>query len=133
MSSLSKKEYQKRWREAHPGYWAARDRAWRKANPEYTKERSRKWRKENPEKVREYTRNYRLRKVYGLTVEEYEARLKAQKNRCAICQKKLTRPNLDHCHKTGKVRGFLCTSCNNGLGAFKDKPDLLMRAAEYLR
>lgn len=50
---------------------------------------------------------------------------------CAIClgTKKLC---IDHCHKTGRVRGALCASCNNMLGQAKDRVDLLLRAIEYL-
>ena len=38
----------------------------------------------------------------------------------------------DHNHGTGEFRGFLCDSCNTGLGKFRDDPDLLARAIEYL-
>lgn len=40
---------------------------------------------------------------------------------------------IDHCHDTGKVRGLLCMSCNIGLGAFKDVPELLFVAYLYLK
>jgi hypothetical protein len=39
---------------------------------------------------------------------------------------------IDHCHKTGKIRGLLCKNCNQGLGQFKDNIDLLLSAAKYL-
>lgn len=41
--------------------------------------------------------------------------------------------NRDHCHSTGSFRGLLCTGCNRGLGYFRDSPELLERAARYLR
>jgi hypothetical protein len=54
---------------------------------------------------------------------------------CEICGDKLTGKNkhLDHNHKTGKYRGALCNLCNTGLGHFKDNPELLILAAEYLK
>jgi hypothetical protein len=39
---------------------------------------------------------------------------------------------LDHCHKTGAFRGWLCARCNTGLGMFKDSPRLLQCGADYL-
>ena len=67
----------------------------------------------------------------GLTVEEIEQIRQKQGNMCAIC----TSPNptdLDHCHKTGTVRYLLCQHCNRGLGAFKDNPTLLRKAADLM-
>jgi hypothetical protein len=40
---------------------------------------------------------------------------------------------VDHNHKTGKIRGMLCNHCNRGLGHFRDDPELLTFAAEYLK
>jgi len=64
-----------------------------------------------------------------------------QNGKCAICKKPETRKtgnkirelSIDHCHKTGKVRGLLCDSCNNGLGRFKDSVKLLESALKYLK
>jgi hypothetical protein len=82
---------------------------------------------------------YRNRINYGLEPEQFEAMLIAQDRRCKICNEKDPLGqwghrvlNVDHCHKTGKVRGLLCVKCNHGLGNFKDTPTLLRRAADYL-
>ncbi len=56
---------------------------------------------------------------------------------CPIC-KKITIPGLnskvvlDHDHNTGRVRGWICDSCNTGLGRFKDDVNLLKSAINFL-
>lgn len=71
---------------------------------------------------------------YGLTIEEIEA---MAADGCMICgtfdwRGRHDRPHVDHDHKTGKVRGVLCSECNYGLGKFKDDPALLKAAIDYL-
>lgn len=39
---------------------------------------------------------------------------------------------IDHCHTTGKIRGLLCTNCNNMLGKAKDNVEVLKKAISYL-
>lgn len=87
-------------------------------------------------------KNIKLKNVYGITIEDYEKLLDKQKNVCAICEKpESTKHNLgmvkqlavDHCHKTGKVRGLLCSHCNTALGKFYDNEDYLIAATEYLQ
>lgn len=81
----------------------------------------------------------RLRR-YGISLDEYNTLLAFQNGKCAICGStksaarfgKTNDLDVDHCHKTGKVRGLLCSTCNNGLGCFKDDPELLHKAIAYL-
>jgi hypothetical protein len=78
----------------------------------------------------------RSRKSYsGFTQEEYEAKLKEQNYRCAICNSE-THNGInwcaDHCHSTGTKRGVLCYKCNVGLGYFKDNVESLENAIMYL-
>jgi hypothetical protein len=70
----------------------------------------------------------------GLSADEYNAMLERQGNQCAICGTPSTGRVLclDHCHATGKVRGLICNLCNFGLGKFKDNPESLRRAAQYI-
>ncbi len=79
------------------------------------------------------TRRYALK--YGVTVEWYEAKLKEQGGRCAICLEKPAgsrRLAIDHCHQTGRARGLLCFLCNSALGRFDDSPERLRRATAYI-
>jgi hypothetical protein len=77
-------------------------------------------------------RHYKLRLKYGIGAAEVDAMVARQGGVCAICEE---RPavQVDHDHKTGKVRGILCDGCNGGLGAFGEDLDLMERAAKYLK
>jgi len=76
-------------------------------------------------------RKYHLWRRYGLTLDDFNALLTAQAQKCAICG--ATDPeHVDHDHESGHVRGLLCFNCNGGLGQFKDNASNLRKAAEYL-
>ena len=83
-------------------------------------------------------RDEALIRKYGMTSIEVENMVEKQQHRCFICERKfnskdkLTKPNVDHCHKSGKIRGILCGKCNMALGLFRDNPLVLQRAAKYL-
>lgn len=100
--------------------------------------RTRKWYKKNGTTVNYKTkvREAWFQKHYGLSLEECTKKLADQNNRCAICQVKLLESgygtHLDHCHKTGKLRMFLCSNCNRGLGHFMDSTKNLKAAITYL-
>ncbi|MDT0437482.1 MULTISPECIES: endonuclease VII domain-containing protein [Streptomyces] len=72
-----------------------------------------------------------LMRQYGITEAERDALIEAQVGVCCICLK-APPEHVDHCHKTGRVRGVLCFSCNAALGQFKDRPDAIRRAAAYV-
>lgn len=75
-------------------------------------------------------------KQYGLSYNDYQYMIYLQENRCAICNKHQNTLSvtmaIDHCHDSGQVRGLLCSSCNLGLGNFKDNPENLQAAIQYL-
>lgn len=94
----------------------------------------------NKEKLRDLT----YQRKFGITIDEYNTLFEIQKGVCKICNNPETKVNrkstglvkrlaVDHCHKTGKVRGLLCQDCNVGLGAFKDNTELIKRAIDYLQ
>lgn len=98
--------------------------------------------RDDPEHKRNHMlaqRRWHLKKNYGITIEDFSAMLDAQGGGCAICGSKQdpaepkTRMVVDHCHRTGKVRGILCDLCNTAIGKFKDDTSLLMSAINYIQ
>jgi hypothetical protein len=68
---------------------------------------------------------------YGIGAAEVDAMIEAQGGLCAICRERKPE-HVDHDHETGKNRGITCSCCNQGLGNFRDRIDLLELAADYL-
>ncbi len=78
--------------------------------------------------------NRNRRFFYGMAPGQFEEMLADQDHKCWICKTSLieARGHVDHCHKTGKIRGILCRLCNGGLGFFRDNPESLAAAIRYL-
>jgi len=142
-------EYEQRkiWGKANPDKVKENNSTYRKANLELLKRKKNTWYDANAEHVKakakarikadpEKYRNHQLTRKYGLTVEQFEKMLEQQNGSCAICKRHKSNFNrnldTDHCHKTGIVRGILCSTCNKMLGMFKDDPEVLRSGAEYL-
>mgnify|MGYP003393033431 CR=1 FL=1 len=86
-------------------------------NTDGYKDKRRDYYLKNKKAHRERAFKNNLKRQYGLSLEDYKEMLRVQDNRCAICKddffSSLTkRPEVDHCHDTGKVRGLLCKECN---------------------
>jgi hypothetical protein len=76
-----------------------------------------------------------LKWKYGITIEQYEAMVEAQEGHCAMCERRHTksRPlHVDHCHKTGVVRGLLCIRCNLLIGHAGDDPAEALRLVQSM-
>ena len=69
---------------------------------------------------------------YGISEAEFAARIEAQGGKCPVCKEDLSKPCIDHDHKTNQIRGIVCSGCNFGIGHFKDSPERLRAAALYL-
>jgi hypothetical protein len=107
-------------------------RAWRAANPEKYKSSILRGTRNRSYEAR---RNTNLRTKYGITLIQYNEMNKAQGGVCALCSKPPKSRNLDvdHCHKTGRVRGLLCPTCNSAiLGHIESKGITLEQLAAYL-
>ena len=81
-------------------------------------------------------RNSQYIRKYNITLQQYDDMLAKQDGHCAICDAVHnadgTRLCVDHDHKTGKIRGILCTACNTLLGYVNDDISILAKAIDYL-
>ena len=76
-------------------------------------------------------RGYHLKRRYGISSVEADDMLAGQGGLCGICRA-APAVHVDHDHVTGAVRALLCFNCNGGLGQFRDDPDVLRAAADYV-
>lgn len=86
---------------------------------------------------------YRIKKKYGLDMEEYKEILKKQDNKCAACFRSFeeVRPCVDHDHTCcpgqetcgGCLREILCINCNTALGQVNDSIEHLEFLINYVR
>lgn len=95
------------------------------------------------ESRKQYRRNWRLKKKYGIDEEGFGVLWVAFRGKCGICKidlkssvgrrgQPLDVAVVDHDHATGNLRGLLCNGCNKGLGLFKDNPETLRAAANWV-
>lgn len=111
-------------------------------NPSHTKETwaayMRDYRKKNPSKMKAID----LKKRFGISLEQYNTMLAEQAGVCKICSLPETaldhrtlKPRnmaVDHCHKTNRIRGLLCSDCNMAIGLLKEDLSLFQKASKYL-
>jgi hypothetical protein len=92
-----------------------------------------------------YHRKWYVTKNYGITWKKYKEALATQDNRCFVCRIKFKisdnrtgrRPHrnravIDHCHRTGRIRGILCGHCNIALGCLFEDPKIIRALADYV-
>ena len=87
-----------------------------------------------------YRRAIHLRRLYKITLEQYDAMFESRKGLCDICHQqethllhnKVISLAVDHNHTNGKIRGLLCHDCNIAIGYFKDDVERIRSAARFL-
>jgi len=103
---------------------AERSARYRKEHPSYSK-------RDNEKRFPRYIKN-----KYGIDIKIYNEMARDQKGLCAICGKKNSRGYrlvVDHNHKSKKIRGLLCQSCNLMIGSAHESPFILQQASTYIR
>ena len=116
---------------------AERDKEYRHKNNPKIRQKQNEWRNTHPEHVKAMAKRTTLRINHGLTPEQHKQIWISQVGCCALCSKPVVYEKIcvDHNHITGKMRGFLCRTCNTGLGSFysdEKGTELLEKAVEYI-
>jgi hypothetical protein len=99
-------------------------------NPDKVKESAKRWKENNLAYYKRMCRESKLKRLYGLTIEQYDDMLLKQNGLCCLCSNPAQ--VVDHCHITNKVRGLLCHMCNKGLQRLKDNIETMEKAIKYL-
>ena len=83
----------------------------------------------------ETQRVLRIKKFFNISIEEYDRVFEFQGGLCAICRQppKSARLAVDHCHKTGLIRGLLCPWCNRAIALFRDNLERFENAVAYFK
>ena len=131
---------QRRYRESHKEQIKAAARRYRETHREQISEYARrKWQTDPDHREKHRVRNRRsqrkmvFKRIYGISLEDYDVMFERQGGACAICKRTGLTLCVDHCHLTGEVRGLLCIRCNSAIGFCSDDPTLLQAAAAYLQ
>lgn len=80
-------------------------------------------------------REQRYKRFFNITIEEYDRILAHQNGVCAICKQpsKNVRLAVDHDHKTGLIRGLLCSWCNRAISKFRDDVTKFENTVAYFK
>ena len=140
MVSIEKRRArQKRYRDTHKEKIRIREQQYYLANKERINARHKRswkiWYLKNGDRLRTKMRQRAREKSYGVSPSKLAQLLAIQNGRCAICKTPIQGKeiNVDHCHKSKRIRGLLCRTCNTGLGCFKDDLQNLVNAIVYLK
>ena len=109
---------------------------YKKKYTERNRERIAKYQKKYREENRESKIAHYYLSKYGLTPEQRADMFQKQEGKCAICRNPFQNAlytHVDHDHKTGKVRGMLCYSCNLLIGFAREDESVLLAAINYIK
>lgn len=134
-----------KWNKEHPERFRQLKKEYRLRNLEKIKENNRKWRLSPSGKkwMEEYRKKYRNTPEIKQRYKEYMSKWHLNRrekivgskkpSKCPVCKRSGIRICVDHDHKTGKIRGWLCDKCNVTLGRVDDSPKILMALIKYLK
>lgn len=95
---------------------------WREQNKDYTKAYNKEWYDKNLREHAPKRKEKHLKHYFGLTLEQFNEKVKAQDGKCEICKCDLDMgkaTHVDHDHYTDTVRDILCHNCNTKYGWYE--------------
>lgn len=129
------KTYRERTLEARKAY----SRDYYLKNKATVRAKNEKWKKDNPQRFAELTRSWQAKNPLKLQASAHKyqklpAPTRPEPSLCECCGKPPTKKHLvlDHCHATNEFRGWICYSCNVGLGHLGDNLEGVRKALSYL-
>ena len=131
----------KKYRQTHRTEIVAYQRAYYRARKKELAVKRRVYRQTHKAKVALQDRGYQFKRLYGITLADFNAMRRKQRGLCALCRKPMSFTSgrgafeavVDHCHKTGRVRGLIHSRCNAFLARAGDSSAYLKQAIKYLR
>jgi hypothetical protein len=87
-------------------------------------------RKEWLKNKKDYIREYGLKKRYGISASEWQKMCDKQNAKCASCGR-VKKLEVDHNHKTGKIRELLCRECNLSYGKLNEDVNIIQGLLRY--
>lgn len=131
------KEYSKKYRESHKDESSIYQKEYRLKNLTKITEQKKLYYSNNRDRLKLVLKNNHLKRSYGITLTDKLFMLERQNSRCLICLifMEFKDSCVDHNHVTGKVRGLLCNSCNQGIGFLKadNGSKLFLKTIDYLK
>jgi len=131
-SSEKGKAYKAKWRKDNLQHRLECEKERYRKNPERVKRNVSNWKAKNPDRYKLNLRSAYLKRKYGITLAQYDALMTKQNGCCAICRDKHPKLCIDHCHKTGVVRGLLCQNCNSAIGFLREDMGVWREVCNYL-
>jgi hypothetical protein len=133
LSTETRRQNRARWLKRNGAQYV---KDYNKKNKERLLQLNYAWKEKNNEARKLHARRSLLKRLYGITLEQYDELLLKQDNSCAVCKRhkdEFTKSlAVDHDHKTGEIRGALCTHCNRTIIGRNRNAEIFMNAYQYL-
>ena len=122
---MSDKEYMKQYRQKNKEHISANRREYYAKNREKILEQK----KASYDPIK--TKDQRLKREYGISLDDYDKLKEGQQNKCACCGGEYPLV-IDHCHTHGNVRELLCNRCNTVVGLCEENVDIALKIRDYI-